>query len=173
MYNKKYLFIFLSIIVIGLVCFNVYSFSTDIEREKKIKKEESANTFFGEETAEKLSPHDWIKEDQILVYDDMVVIKIKNAEWASFTDTNSMDPVLDYKTNAIQLVPQSAEEIHVGDIVSYRSGITNDIIVHRVVETGYDSKGWYMFAKGDNNDDKDPGKIRFSQLDRVVVAVVY
>ncbi|MBR9691006.1 hypothetical protein GOV08_04965 [Candidatus Woesearchaeota archaeon] len=119
------------------------------------------------------SPFDWIKEEQIHVYNDRVVIDLKDAEWATFTDTNSMDPVIDFGSNAIEIVPKSTEDIHIGDIISYKSKYSTGTVIHRVVEIGSDDEGWYAKTKGDNNDNVDPGKIRFSQVQRVVVAVIY
>lgn len=122
-------------------------------------------------TLERDSPFDRIKEDQILVYPDRVVIDLKNAEWSTFTDTNSMDPVLDAGTNAIQIVPKSPADIHIGDIASYETEY--GIIIHRVVDIGYDENGWYAVFKGDNNALPDPAKVRFEQIKRVVVALIY
>jgi len=122
---------------------------------------------------EQASPADRIKEDQIHVYPNRIVIDLPDAEWASFTDTNSMDPVLDAGANAIELVPKSADQIHVGDIVSYESLYATGTIIHRVVEIGNDTDGWYCRMKGDNLQDMDPGKVRFSQIKRVVVAIIY
>lgn len=124
-------------------------------------------------TDEVASPSDWIKEAQIGVYSSRVILDIQNAEWASFTDTHSMEPVLSSRTNAIEIVPKTADEINVGDIVSYESEYANGIIIHRVIEKSYDDKGVYFIMKGDNNPEADPGKIRFSQLQRVVVALIY
>jgi Fe-S-cluster formation regulator IscX/YfhJ len=42
-----------------------------------------------------------------------------------------------------------------------------------VIETGEDSNGWYAIFKGDNNPIRDPSKVRFSQIRRIVVAVIY
>jgi len=122
---------------------------------------------------EKLSPSDWIKEDQILVYDNKVIIDIENAEWASFTDTNSMDPVIDENAHAIEIAPKSYRDIQEGDIVSYSLEGIEGTIIHRIVETGFDSDGWYAITKGDNLDKKDPFKIRFENIKRVVVAIIY
>ncbi|MBN1157149.1 signal peptidase I [Candidatus Woesearchaeota archaeon] len=119
------------------------------------------------------SPSDWITEDQIRVYDDRVIIDIENPEWARFTDTNSMDPVFDYGSNAIEIVPEKPEQIHVGDIVSYKSKYASGTIIHRVIEIGNDEDGWYARMKGDNNPIEDPEKIRFGQIQRVVVAIIY
>jgi signal peptidase I len=122
---------------------------------------------------DKSSPYDWIKPTQIFVYSDRVVIKIKNPEWSMFMDTNSMDPVIDSSSNAIEIVPKDKNDIHIGDIVAYKSKYHDGIITHRVVDIGYDSKGWYARLKGDNNERIDPGKVRFEQIKRVVVAIIY
>ncbi len=124
-----------------------------------------------ERATERISPFDWIKENEIHVYNDKVVIDLENPEWASFTDTNSMDPVLDETANAIEIVPKSPEDIHIGDIVSYSTG--KDTVIHRVIGKGKDSKGVFFIIKGDNNPNRDPEKVRFEHIKRVVVAIIY
>ena len=119
------------------------------------------------------SPADHISESQIQVFDDRVVIKIDNPQWARFTDTNSMDPVLDKEANAIEIIPQSTADIYVGDIISYENIISAGTIIHRVVEIGQDDKGWFAITKGDNNPSPDPMKVRFEDVRRLVVAIVY
>ena len=84
-----------------------------------------------------------------------------------------MDPVFDIGANTIQIVPKSEKDVHVGDIVSYRSRYSKGIIIHRVHDIDYDKKGWYMIAKGDNNFLKDPGKIRFDQIKSLTIAIIY
>ena len=111
------------------------------------------------------------KQDQIKVYDDKIIIDVQGAQWANFADTNSMDPFLDEGSNALQLVPTSAEDIHVGDIVSYKKGDSR--IIHRVIYIGEDEDGTYFVLKGDNNPTSDPGKIRFEQIDRILFAIIY
>lgn len=124
-------------------------------------------------TDQKASPNDWIKENQILVYNSQVILDLKNAEWSTFTDTHSMEPVLSSRANAIQIRPKSADDIIIGDIISYESEYADGIIIHRVIEKGVDGEGVYFIAKGDNNPNPDPGRIRFSQIKRVLVAIVY
>ncbi len=122
---------------------------------------------------EKISPYNHIPEASIIVSQDQVIIKIDDPRWASFENTNSMDPVFDVGANTIQIKPKSSDEIHTGDIVSYRSMYAEGVIIHRVVEIDYDEKGWYVRMKGDNNLLKDPGRIRFDQIRSVTVAIVY
>ena len=86
-------------------------------------------------------------------------------------DTNSMDPVLDEDSNAIQIRPTSPSQIQVGDIISYSSPY--GIIIHRIVEVGSDDSGWYARVRGDNNAYSDPEKGRFEQVKSVLVAVIY
>ena len=125
------------------------------------------------ESEELPSPCDRIKEDQILVFRDHIIINFENAEWATFTDTNSMDPVIDAGANAIEYVPKNESEICVGDIMSYKSKYADGVLIHRVNEIGYDDNGWYAIMKGDNNKYKDPGRVRFDQVQRIVVAIIY
>jgi len=121
----------------------------------------------------KPSPSDWIKEEQIKVYKDKVIIEIENAQWARFTDTKSMDPVLDSTANAIQIIPENESQIKVGDIISFETQYTKGTIIHRVIEKGQDNKGTYFITKGDNNINSDPGKLRFEQIRRVLIAIIY
>jgi signal peptidase I len=116
------------------------------------------------------SPGDWIKENQISVYEDKVVLNVQNAIWASFTDTNSMDPFIDSGSNAIQIKPKPGQ-ISVGDVIAYKSSYGT--IIHRVISIGLDDNGVYYTVKGDNNAFQDPSKVRFDDIVGVVVAVVY
>ena len=131
----------------------------------------SLNSF--EKSPEKLSPSDHIKKDQITVLKDMVIINSNDISWASFTDTNSMDPFLDESSNSLEIKPSSEAQIKVGDIISYYSDITGKLIVHRVVARNIDGKGIYFIAKGDNNQKIDPEKIRFSQINGILIGILY
>jgi hypothetical protein len=122
---------------------------------------------------ERASPSDHLAESQIHVYDDRVVIDVPGATWASFTDTNSMDPFFDDTANSIELAPKSPADVDVGDIISYSSGITDDLIVHRVVSKGVDSDGVFYIVKGDNNPAQDPEKVRFGQIHGVLIGILY
>ncbi len=120
----------------------------------------------------KSSPGDWIKADQIKVFKDRVVIDQKNVVWAEFTDTKSMDPTFDSTAHALEVVPESPEQISSGDIISYNSPYSNIPLIHRVIETGNDGE-WYAIVQGDNNNSPDPGKVRFENVNRVVIALIY
>ena len=163
MLNRKQTIAVLLAFMLGLVFNDAYSELSSLERPLSLFQD----------GIEKNSPGDWIKEDQIKVYNDKVIINLKDAEWASFTNTNSMDPVLDEKTNAIEIIPKSSGNIHVGDIISYKSDYADGTIIHRVIKIGSDEEGWYCIVKGDNNQSPDPGKIRFNQIKRVLVAIIY
>ena len=124
---------------------------------------------------EKPSPADRLKLNDVHVTDRRVVIdgiSGRRFETAIFTNTNSMDPLIDDGTQAIQIVPLRPEEIKVGDIVSYDSG-KYGVIIHRVIQIGQDEQGWYAIVKGDNNPAPDPVKVRFSMNRRVLVGVLY
>ncbi len=126
---------------------------------------------FSEKSVEKASPYNWITPDQIKVSKEGINIDVEGAILVGFADTNSMDPLLDENSNGIEIIPDSIADIHIGDIVSYKSG--DDSIIHRVVFIGADEKGWYCLMKGDNNSSQDPKKIRFDQIQRVLVGIIY
>ena len=122
-------------------------------------------------SAEIMSPQDHIPQDAIHVYDADVVLDIPNSQWSSFTDTNSMDPLLDVGANGIEIEPTSASDIHLGDVISYKYG--TDIIIHRVIGISSDETGLYYTTKGDNNPLADSVRVRFSDVNGILVAVVY
>jgi len=117
------------------------------------------------------TPSDWVKEDQIKVYPNQIILNIQDATWAKFTDTHSMDPVLDKTTNALEIKPSSPNDIHLGDIIAYSSA--DGIIIHRVIEKNIDNNGIYFLVKGDNNPTQDPVKVRFKDIEGVVIAIIY
>ena len=84
-----------------------------------------------------------------------------------------MDPLFDEGSNALEIIPESPEDLQVGDIIAYESPYLKQTVIHRIAFIGEDEEGWYAIARGDNNDLDDPGKIRFEQVKRVLVAIIY
>jgi len=85
------------------------------------------------------APFDFIDERDIKVYHDRIVIFIDDASLSKYAPTGSMLPIFDQGANGIRIAPNSEEDIHVGDIISYeRAG---RLIVHRVVEKGIEEEG--------------------------------
>ena len=116
------------------------------------------------------SPSDWVFDDDIIVFDDYIILRIANATVSNYADSGSMKPVLDLGANGIRVVPANADAIGIGDIVSFRFG--GSLIVHRVVEKGIDSEGVYFITQGDNNVFADD-KIRFEDIEYVTVGVIW
>lgn len=91
-----------------------------------------------------------------------------------------MDLVLDEDSHVILAVPNSGNDIHVGDIIThvgdiitFQSNSSENEIIHRVVKTGYDFEGWYAVTRGDNNSSEDPEKLRFDEITGIVIAILY
>ncbi|MFT4310304.1 MAG: signal peptidase I, partial [Candidatus Woesearchaeota archaeon] len=99
------------------------------------------------------------------------ILHIPHVQWATFADTKSMDPVLDAGMIGLQIVPQHPNHIHVGDIITYKQdGI---LIIHRVIDIRHDTQGWYAITQGDNIPTPDPYKVRFEQVHRLLIGVLY
>ena len=116
------------------------------------------------------SPSNWVMDEDIVVFDDYILLRIANATISSYASSGSMKPVLDKGANGIRIVPRNSDQIEVGDIVSFRFG--GILIVHRVVEKGIDDEGVYFITQGDNNIFSDD-KIRFEDIEYVTVGVIW
>ena len=116
------------------------------------------------------APADFVKDDQILVFEDRVVILVEDATLSKYSPTGSMRPVLDFGSNGIRVKIESSDDISIGDIVSFRKN--NMLIVHRVIEKGEDLQGTYFITKGDNNSLND-GKVRFSEIKYLTIGILY
>lgn len=118
----------------------------------------------------KPSPQNYINETQIEIQDNKIIISIANASIGRFANTSSMMPLINEGANSIEIIPGNPEQIHVGDIITFEQD--NILIVHRVIETGYDAEGWYAITKGDNSQGTD-NKIRFEQIKYITIGILY
>ncbi len=116
------------------------------------------------------APSDWVSEEDIIVLDDRVILKIDGVTLSSYANSGSMVPVLDEGANGIRIVPKSEDDVEVGDIVSFRIG--GILVVHRVVEKGEDEDGFYFVVKGDSNLVGD-GQIRFEDIEYKTIGILY
>ena len=117
-------------------------------------------------------PADRVKETQITIDGNLIILNLPDTTIGRFEDTNSMSPVLDKGSSAILQKPTQTG-LKVGDIISYDSKQANGLVTHRIVEISTDEHGWYALAKGDNSKNVDPNKIRFTQTKYVVVGILY
>lgn len=158
LFNKKEILLIVLFLVFNLILF-IYL---------------SNNSFTGFSflsSKEKLSaPYGFINEKDIIVEPGKVTINLSDYVISKYDSSGSMIPVLDKGANGIGIKPKSPDDIHIGDIISFFQ--EEDLIVHRVIEKGVDEEGVFFVTKGDNND-FDDGKIRFSQIDSVLVILIY
>jgi len=131
---------------------------------------ESNDKLYGDE---KPSPADRIQDSDMTVYNDKIVIRIRDLNWRNYIDSNSMDPLIDEGTTTIEIKPKNTDEIKVGDIIAYDVDGYDYAFVHRVVEISQDGQGVYFITKGDNFYKKDPDKVRFSDVEGIVVGILY
>ena len=123
------------------------------------------------ESSSRYAPQNRISDNQITIENNRVIINIPNAQTATFSNTNSMLPLLSNTARAIQIIPESTNDLNLGDVISY--DFNGRTVIHRIVEIGFDENGWYAITKGDNNIQADPDKVRFNQIRRVLVAIIY
>jgi hydroxyethylthiazole kinase-like sugar kinase family protein len=117
-------------------------------------------------------PKDRVTEQNIRVSGNNVVIYVgEGPVIGEIAGTGSMLPSLTAYSSVIELIPQKSEEIELGDIIAYK--LNEETIIHRVIGIGTDEKGWYALTKGDNIPKPDTDKVRFEQIKRVVVGIIY
>lgn len=145
----------------------------DLENEKVEYLQNTERPLKNADDRDIPSPQNYFDTNQIKVYKNQVILTVDDIVWAGFEDTKSMLPIINKDSNALQIVPNCPEDIHLGDIVSYRSNYAPGIIIHRVIHIDEDAQGIYFVLKGDNNPASDPGRIRCNQIDRKVVAIIY
>ncbi len=116
------------------------------------------------------APGDWIKESQVHVDKNAIVIDVDDASLSRYAPTGSMKPVLDEDSTGIRIKPENEEQINIGDIVTFEQD--GQLIVHRVIEIGQDKEGTYFITKGDNNNVTD-GKIRFEDIRYVTIGILW
>ena len=136
-----------------------FSFSSSLEHPL---------SFFS--TSELRAPSDFIKEEDISIYKDRIVIELDNASISKYAPTGSMLPLFDKDSNGIRLAPKSEDDINLGDIITFEKD--SNLIVHRVIEKNQDSEGVYFITKGDNNDYTDE-KIRFKDIKYITIGILY
>jgi len=160
--NKKNKALYLSLLVI----FFIFGWFLNSVSQIEIHKEKP---FFSSE--ERFSPQDRIKEENLELFWDKLIINFPNIQLAHYSDTNSMDPLIDEFATGIEIIPESQNDIHIGDVIAYQ--LNNDLIVHRIIEIDYDELGWYAILKGDNSKESDSEKVRFEQIKYLLVGVLY
>jgi len=149
------------------VCITQENLTSSITELKNVTQPTSTFQY-----ADSCEPRDIIKEDWIHIYDSEIKLdNINISYWAVFTNSKSMLPTFGQYSNAIYIDPQTPNDIQPCDIISYVDPVGDDI-THRVISTGYDEVGWYAEMKGDNNVISE-GKVRFDQIDGLLVGVLY
>ncbi len=121
--------------------------------------------------SEGILPSDFISNDDVVVLPDRVVLWVENVSLASYKNTGSMYPILGEFSNGLNVVPKEVGELNVGDVISFR--LDNTVVVHRIFEKGVDGKGVYFLTKGDNNEFEDFKKVRFEDIESVLVGILY
>src|SRR3989338_6727396 len=101
----------------------------------------------GYAVAEQASPGNWVDESEIIATADKVVAAIPRAYIVRYTNTNSMDPMLDETSTGIE-IPYNNQELQAGDVISYEhKGI---LMVHRIAAIEESREGKTFLMQGDN-----------------------
>lgn len=159
--NKwKEISFYLSVLLIGSILMNCITIYDNDKVYKQINNKIN------------VSPSLTIKEEQILVYEDMTIINQSDLVWFSVEDTNSMLPTIDMGAFALGIDVENESQVNIGDIITYNSD-DGEYIIHRVINISDDMNGTYYTLKGDNNIFVDNDRVRLEDIVYKVVGVIY
>lgn len=82
----------------------------------------------------------------------------------------SMEPILSTGDLVIILPVKDPSEIHVGDVVVYKS-VSGRYIIHRVINITNIGGDTYFIIKGDNNPIPDPAPVPFESIVGKVISI--
>lgn len=178
--NKKSIFL---IFLVAAVAISIYISNTIIppqNNQQNITTCKDAFKLCGTQFNNVPSPPSVIVNDNYFTTDYTfpqfytLTIKYKTMKIAEVTDTKSMEPLINKNTKVVETTSFTQSDIQVGDIISFTNtnAFGNNVALHRVIEQGTDEQGWYAITKGDNNVYSD-GKTRFSNIQGLVIAIIY
>jgi len=126
--------------------------------------------FFALDNKKMASPSDFLKDKDIEANNDSVIIHVNNPILSKYANSGSMLPLINKNSNGIEIKPKSEADINIGDIITFKQN--GNLVIHRVIEKGFDDFGIYFITKGDNNEANDE-KVRFEQVESILIAVIY
>ena len=106
--------------------------------------------------------------DSIKVYPDEVRIEYPGLTYAK-VNSDSMAPLLTHDSVVFEKHPESAAEIHVGDVISFYEPFADGVVLHMVVEiVEQDGKTFYR-TQGTANEEVDDWLVPFENVKGIMV----
>jgi signal peptidase I len=106
--------------------------------------------------------------DAIKVYDDQVKIEYPGLKYAKVA-SNSMAPIITDKSVVFEKAPASADEIQVGDVISFYEPSVDGTVLHMVASViEQDGKTYYQ-TKGVANPEADPWIVPYDNVKGIMV----
>ncbi len=118
------------------------------------------------------APQPIVKPNNIMIGSDRITIFIANSSLSRYAATGSMLPLLNENSKGIKIPVTTPDQLHIGDVITFKDSNSDDLIIHRIINIGFDEQGTFYTTKGDNNLASD-GKIRYEQIMYKLVALVY
>lgn len=88
-------------------------------------------------------------------------------------DTKSMEPYITSSYTIITTTQFNSQTLQKGDIISYRADWSVLDVLHRIIEVKTDSNGICYRTQGDHNQVEDPGCVKPSQVDQLVLGIIF
>ncbi len=109
--------------------------------------------------------------EAIKVYPDEVRIEYPGLRYARVT-SDSMAPLITHDSIVFEKIPTSADEIHVGDIISFYEPSIDKVVLHMVIGIAEQDGQQYFQTKGVANSDEDAWLVPFEHVKGIFVGTV-
>ncbi len=106
--------------------------------------------------------------DSIKVYEDQVQIKYSGLKYAKVA-SNSMAPIITDKSVVFEKTPISADEIQVGDVISFYEPSVNGTVLHMVAGIIEQDGTTYFQTRGVANPEADPWLVPYNNVKGIMV----
>jgi len=106
--------------------------------------------------------------DAIKVFEDLVQIDYPGLKYAKVS-SDSMAPLITHDSVVFEKTPESADEIRVGDVISFYEPSVAGTVLHMVIDiTKQDGKTYYQ-TKGTANPDSDQWLVPYENVKGIMV----
>jgi len=128
---------------------------------------------FSDDVRSVIGNRDRVNAEDIRVYSDRVELDLAGVKYAPISATNSMLPLLHEGSHSLEQDVTDVGTLDLGDVISFYEPSMQRVVIHSIVELGWDDIGWFAVTKGLSNPTVDPWKVREDWIHGVLIGVLY
>jgi signal peptidase I len=108
--------------------------------------------------------------DAYKVYPDNIQVDYPGLKYAKVS-SDSMAPLITHDSVVFEKAPESADEIHMGDVISFYEPSVDGTVLHMVIGIIQSDAATYYQTKGVANPDADPWLVPYDNVKGIMVGM--